>query len=147
MSEARYFPAGTVLVDDAALRRTHNNGLCRLERRESCFLVAALDCFLDLADRTSQHRTARFIHFGPARDHAGGFAGGLGIGHRLSRVQLAPSTVFAKATRFYNKLRRRGFLAARVRLIVTLQAGVNVCNSFHATRLDLTASWPALTDA
>jgi hypothetical protein len=82
MSEARYFSAGIVLMYDAALRRSHDKGLCCLESCKSRLAVSALDRFLDVADRISQRRAASLVHFGPARDHAGGFAGGLGIGHR-----------------------------------------------------------------
>jgi hypothetical protein len=51
MGEARYFPAGIILVDDAALSRSHNDRLCRLESRKSGLAVAALDRFFDFANR------------------------------------------------------------------------------------------------
>ena len=81
MGKPRYFSAGIVLMHDAALRRTHDGRLRLLERRQGRSTVAAGDRFLDLADRIPQHRAARFIDDGPARNLARGFAGGLGIGH------------------------------------------------------------------
>src|SRR6478672_13767803 len=100
MGEARYFPAGIVLVDDAALSRSHDDRLRRLESRKSGRAVAALDRFFDFANRIFQHRTAPLVHFGPSRDHARGFAGGLGIGHRSLVRSWRLRRVFAKATRF-----------------------------------------------
>jgi len=81
MREARHFAAGIVLMDDAALRGTHDGWLRVLKRRQGRVAVAAGDRFLDLADRTAQQRAARFVDDRPARDLARGFAGGLGIGH------------------------------------------------------------------
>src|SRR5262245_4247912 len=75
MGEARNFPAGIALVNDAALRCAHDNGLSRLECQERRIAIAALDRLFDLSHRIPQERTATFVHFGAARDHARGFAG------------------------------------------------------------------------
>jgi len=82
MREPRDFSAGIVLVHDTSLCCPHDDGFCRLKGRQGGFAIAALDRFLDLAYRISQHRAPSLIDFGSARDHARGFAGGLGIGHQ-----------------------------------------------------------------
>src|SRR5262249_17808499 len=75
MGETRNFSAGIALVNDAALPCAHDSGLSRLECRERRIAIAALDRLFDLAHRIPQERTATFVHFGAARDHARGFAG------------------------------------------------------------------------
>jgi len=82
MREPRDFSAGVVLVHDASLRGPHDDWLRFLEGRQGRLAIAALNRFLDLAHRISQHRASCLIDFGSARDHSGGFTGGLGIGHQ-----------------------------------------------------------------
>src|SRR5476651_1466920 len=85
MGEARYFPAGGLLMDDATLRGTHDNRFGSPERRHCHLRVAAGDRFFDFADRIAQQSAARLVDFGLARDLARGFAGRTGIGHAASR--------------------------------------------------------------
>src|ERR1700688_5151441 len=61
MGKARNFAAGVVLVNDAALRRTHDDRFGLLESQQCRIAVAAGDRFLDFADRFAQQRTARLV--------------------------------------------------------------------------------------
>jgi hypothetical protein len=146
--EPRHFPAGIVLVYDAAPCRPHDDRLGCLERRQSCVAVATLDGFLNFAYRMSQQRTPRLVHLGPARDDARCFAGGLRIGHQSLIRSWCLRRISAKATKICKKLRRRITSPPWLRLIVTLHAGVNARKRLpQATRFALTASCPAMTEA
>ena len=81
--QARHLPARIVLVNDVALRRTHQLGLGAghgLQRRGA---VAALDRFLDIADGAAHLGAARLVDHGAAGDLARRFLGGSRVGHRL----------------------------------------------------------------
>ena len=82
VGEARNLAAGIVLMDDATLRSAHDHRLGRLQGCRSRRTVAASDRFLDFAHRAAQRRAPCLVDFGPTRDLARGFAGGLGIGHK-----------------------------------------------------------------
>src|SRR5471030_2246862 len=64
MGEARHFPAGGLLMDDATLRGTHDNRFGSPERRHCHLRVAAGDRFFDFADRIAQQSAARLVDFG-----------------------------------------------------------------------------------
>src|SRR6187455_1237298 len=61
MREPRDFSAGIVLVHDTSLCCPHDDGFCRLKGRQGGFAIAALDRFLDLAHRISQHRAPSLL--------------------------------------------------------------------------------------
>ena len=85
MREARDFTAGGSFVNHVALRRAHDDRFGGFECRHGHLGVAAGDRFLDLADRITQQRAARFVDFGLARDLARSLTGGTCIGHAASR--------------------------------------------------------------
>lgn len=106
MSETRDFAAGGVLVNGAALRCTHDRRLRILDRDQSRGAVAGGDRFFDLADRIAKHGAARFVDLGLARDLAGSFTGGTGIGHvSLIGDWSLPADRPAKATGLCKNLR------------------------------------------
>lgn len=81
--EPRDFAAGVVLVDDVALRGTHQSGLGIRHRLQGSGAVAGLDGFLDGADGTAHLGAARLVDGGAAGDLARRFLGGSGVGHGL----------------------------------------------------------------
>src|SRR6267142_1225798 len=89
MREARNLPARVVLVNDVALRCLHQFWFCAHHRLQRCGAVAALDRFLDGADRAAQLGPARLVDDGAAGNLAGRLLGGSRIGHLLK----SPSAV------------------------------------------------------
>jgi hypothetical protein len=81
--QARHLPARVVLVNDVALRRTHQLGLGAGHRLQRRVAVAALDRFLDVADGAAHLGAARLVDHGAAGDLAGRLLGGSRVGHRL----------------------------------------------------------------
>ena len=75
MREPRNLSARIVLMDDAALRRLHQLGLGALHRLQRRLAVAALDRFLDGADRAAQLGAPRLVDDGAAGNLAGRFLG------------------------------------------------------------------------
>ena len=88
--QARYLPARIVLVNDIPLRSLHQFGFRARHRLQRCIAVAALDRFLDGANRATHLGAARFVDDG-AGNLAGRLFGGRGIGHVLNY----PSAVIA----------------------------------------------------
>jgi hypothetical protein len=66
MHQTRHFAARIVLVNDVALRGAHQLGLGARHRPQRCIAIAALDRFLDSADRAAHLRPARLIDQGAA---------------------------------------------------------------------------------
>jgi hypothetical protein len=90
--QGRHLPARIVLVNDVALRCLHQLRFRALHRFQRRIAVAALDCFLDGADRATHLGAARLVDDGAAGNLAGGFLGRSGIGHVLNY----PSAVVAR---------------------------------------------------
>jgi len=90
--QARYLPARIVLVNDIPLRSLHQFGFRARHRLQRCIAVAALDRFLDGANRATHLGAARFVDDGAAGNLAGRLLGGSGIGHVLNY----PSAVIAR---------------------------------------------------
>src|SRR5215813_10409513 len=88
MGEPRYLPARIVLVNDVALRRSHQLGFGARHRLQRSIAVAAIDRFLDGADGTAHLGAARLVDHGAAGNLARRFLGGSRIGHRL-KIPLA----------------------------------------------------------
>jgi len=93
MREAGHFAARIVLVNDVALRRTHQLGLGARHCLGGRVAVAALDRFLDGADGATHLCAARLVDHGAAGNLARRFLGGSGIGHRLKNP-LAVDSLF-----------------------------------------------------
>ncbi len=70
-------------MDDAALRRLHQFRLGARHRLQRRVAVAALDRFLDGADRAAELGPARLVDDGAAGNLAGRLFGGSRIGHLL----------------------------------------------------------------
>src|SRR5215467_11079877 len=83
MGEPRYLPARIVLVNDVALRRSHQLGFGARHRLQRSLAVAALDRFLDGADGAAHLGAARLVDIGAPGNLARRFLGGSRIGHRL----------------------------------------------------------------
>jgi len=81
--EARDLSAGIVLVNDVALRRLHQFRFGMGERLQRRVAIAALDRFLDGADRAAHLGAARLVDDGAASDLACRLLGGSRIGHGL----------------------------------------------------------------
>ena len=75
MRETRYFAARIVLVNDVALRGSHQFRLCARHRFQCSIAIAALDCFFDIAHRAAHLRATRFVDQGAASNLARRLAG------------------------------------------------------------------------
>src|SRR5690349_23903179 len=93
MREAGYFAARIVLVNDVALRRSHQLGLGARHRLGGGIAVAALDRFLDGANSAAHLGAARLVDHGATGNLARRLFGGSGIGHRLKNP-LAVDSLF-----------------------------------------------------
>src|SRR5262249_57759146 len=65
MSKPRDLPARIVLVNNIALRRFHQLGLCMRHRLQGRVAVTAIDPVLDAADRAAHLGSARFVDYRP----------------------------------------------------------------------------------
>ena len=92
VGQALNLPARIVLVNDIPLRSLHQFGFRARHRLQRCIAVAALDRFLDGANRATHLGAARLVDDGAAGNLAGRLLGGGGIGHVLNY----PSAVIAR---------------------------------------------------
>jgi hypothetical protein len=73
--QARNLPAGGVLMNDAFLGRSHDDGLCVCEGRLGLAAVTGGDGFLDLYHGSAQTRAPGLIDEGAPSDLAGCLTG------------------------------------------------------------------------
>jgi len=90
--QAGHLPARIVPVNDVALRGLHQFRFRALHRFQRGIAIAALDRFLDGADRATHLGATRLVDDGAAGNLAGRLLGGSGIGHVLNY----PSAVIAR---------------------------------------------------
>jgi len=83
MRKTRHFAARIVLVNDVALRSSHQFGLRVRHRFQRSVAIAALDRFLDVAHRATHLRSARLVDQGAASNLARRLLGGSRVGHGL----------------------------------------------------------------
>jgi CubicO group peptidase (beta-lactamase class C family) len=81
MREARYFPAGIVLVDDVALGGLHEFRFRARHRLQRRVAVAALDRLFDNADCAAHLGATRLVDNGAAGNLARRLLGRGGVGH------------------------------------------------------------------
>src|SRR5436305_8882858 len=83
MRQPRYFAARGISMDDALLRRAHDQWLGFFEGRQRLSAIASRNGLFDSPDVAAHFRAARFIDFSAARNLACSFAGGIGICHSV----------------------------------------------------------------
>jgi hypothetical protein len=81
--QPRDFAARIVLVNDVALRGTHQSGLGVRQRLQRSGTIAGLDRFFDLTHGSAHLGAARLVDGGAAGNLARRFLGGSGVGHSL----------------------------------------------------------------
>ena len=86
MREARNLAAGGTLVHYAVLSSPHERGLGRLQSRLRRGSIAGSDRFLDIANGAAHTCATRLVDDGPPLNLPGRLLGGLGISHRISRL-------------------------------------------------------------
>src|SRR6185312_11406977 len=94
MRQAGHFPARVVLLNDVALRCTHQLWLGTRHRLCGRVAVATLDRVLDGADGAAHLGAARLVDHGSAGNLARRFLGGSRIGHRL-KIPLAETACWS----------------------------------------------------